>query len=194
MLQSLAPSQAQCLREFFAQAGYGAERILREPLLRDLRVQRGGPGRDSSDACGSLRRPPCCWPGFTSANRPCSIAATNRPSSAIPSGPSTILGFDFNPISSTKVGGIASLETGLAATIRCFSLPPSRCSAIAVGLTPVRRAGIGCLPHRFCLQFSKRVRTSSRVRVSTDLRRFIVIPSRRSNRRKNGINCHGLGL
>src|ERR1022692_4843846 len=43
---------------------------------------------------------------------------------------------------------------------------------------------------RFCLQFSKRVRTSSRVRASTDLRRFIVIPPRRSNRRKNDISNH----
>ena len=97
--------------------------------------------------------------------------------------------------SSTNVGGIALPDTESAAIIRRFSFPPSRCSVAAVGLTPSRRAnsiaadhnssGIGCLPCRFCRQFSKRVRTSSRLRVSTDLRRLIVIPPCRSNRRKN---------
>jgi hypothetical protein len=49
-------------------------------------------------------------------------------------------------------------------------------------------SGMPTLPFRVCLQVSKRVRTSSMLRVSADLRPLIVNPPRRSHRRKNDIS------
>ena len=43
MLKSLARSDARMLRDFFSQAAYGPELILRDPVLRDLKVRRAGP-------------------------------------------------------------------------------------------------------------------------------------------------------
>src|SRR5574341_218249 len=86
--------------------------------------------------------------------------------------------------SSTKAGGMALSTLTPAATIRRFSLPPSRCSAAAVRLMPSRRAtaiaadhsssGIRAFPCRFCRHCPNRLRTSSTLAI--EALRAILIP------------------